>query len=167
MYRACANIILLFTVTLSASYCLADGKLIPLTAHCVEAVSAAYEIHPDVLYALALVEQGTVGQDNKGNSNGTYDIGPFQINSIHRKELMEYGVSENELRNNGCTNAEAAAWHLRNVVSVDDEAKVSDRQSYLRLIARYHSITPKYNEIYANKLGKAFDLMYKDDGRGL
>lgn len=133
----------------------------PLTSECLKTVSARYEIHPDVLLALLLVEGGTVGQNSRANDNGSYDIGLFQINTIHRPALAALGVSEEELRNDGCLNAAVAGWHLRRVLTDEVMSDVTDDDSYLRALALYHSATPRYNEIYANKLRAAFAYLYQ------
>jgi hypothetical protein len=66
----------------------------PLTQQCVEEVIQESGIHPDVLFAIMMVEGGTVGEDaRRQNSNGTYDIGLMQINSIHLPELAKLGIS--------------------------------------------------------------------------
>ncbi|ETV56015.1 lytic transglycosylase domain-containing protein [Pseudomonas aeruginosa] len=136
---------------------------VPLTATCLSEVAAAYQVHPDILLAILLVEGGTVGQVSRMNSNGTYDIGPFQINSTHRSALAAMHISEDELRNNGCTNAAVAGWLLRRAVSVEEEQQIKTPDEYLRAIARYHSTTPEYNQIYAERLKKAFSLLYAYD----
>ena len=133
----------------------------PLTTECIVEVSNKYSIHPDILFAVLMVEGGTVGKNSKSNDNGTYDIGPFQINSIHLPSLKERGISETQLRNNGCVNAHVAGWHLRRVIMKASVLEtITDSKSYLRAIARYHSATPAYNQRYANLLEGAFKRLY-------
>lgn len=115
------------------------------------------------LLAILMVEGGTVGKNSRANSNGSYDIGPFQINSMHRKELRSIGVDEDTLRNNGCVNAMVAARHLMRTVTPQMLAGIRTQEDYLRVIANYHSATPKYNQIYADKLLKAFNKLYASD----
>lgn len=110
-----------------------------------------------------MVEGGTVGRDSRANSNGTYDIGLFQINSMHRKELASIGVDEQRLRNDGCVNAMVAARHLKSVITPSILANVRTQDDYLRMIANYHSATPRFNKIYADKLLKAFTKLYASD----
>lgn len=135
----------------------------PITAECMAHVSREYGIHADVLFAILLVERGTVGRNSRANQNGTYDIGPFQINSMHVDKLESMGITEPELRNNGCLNAAVAAWHLRKVLTPEVLSGVQDEESYLRAIALYHSRTPEYNQRYANRLREAFQTLYRDD----
>lgn len=133
----------------------------PLTSECLAAVAEQYEIHVDVLLALLIVEGGTVGKNSRSNGNGSYDIGPFQLNTIHLPDLAKLGVDEDDLRNDGCLNAAVAGWHLRRVMTPQVMARVNDEQSYLQAIALYHSATPQYNEIYAKKLRGAFAYLYE------
>lgn len=140
----------------------APDKIRPLTSECLVSVASRYEIHPDVLFALLMVEGGTVGRNSRANTNGSYDIGPFQLNTIHLPALAAIGVTEEELRNDGCLNAAVAGWHLRRVLTPQVMANVSDSESYLRALALYHSATPQHNETYANKLRGAFAYLYQD-----
>lgn len=141
----------------------AADRIRPLTTQCIERASAQFGIHTDVLFAILLVEGGTVGKDSKANNNGTYDIGPFQINSMHRKELASIGVDEQRLRNDGCVNAMVAARHLKRTITPEMLEGVRTQEDYLSVLANYHSATPKYNKIYADKLLKAFSRLYSSD----
>lgn len=141
----------------------AVDRIRPLTTQCIVRASAQYGIHTDVLFAILLVEGGTVGKDSKANNNGTYDIGPFQINSMHRKELASIGVDEERLRNDGCVNAMVAARHLKRTITPEMLEGVRTQEDYLSVLANYHSATPKYNKIYADKLLKAFSRLYSSD----
>lgn len=137
----------------------------PLTRECLIQVSQEYDVHPDVLLAILYVEGGTVGQNSRSNSNGSYDIGLFQINSMHLGLLKQHGISEDMLRNDGCLNARVAAWHLARVVPSDSLAVIDNEDMYLSALARYHSFTPKFNAIYAGRLKKAFDYMYANESK--
>lgn len=131
-------------------------KSSPLTIKCLQQASAQYAVHPAILLAILMVEGGTVGRSSQPNRNGTYDIGPFQINSIHLPELARLGVSEAALRNDGCLNASVAARHLRRVLTPGVLARIQDEESYMRALARYHSASPEKNAAYAEKLREAF-----------
>lgn len=139
------------------------AQLKPLTAECLNRAAKAYSFHPDILLAILWVEGGSVGKNSRANKNGTYDIGPFQLNSMHRKTINDLGFSEEEVRNDGCVNVTIAAWHLRKILPPEKEAEIHDEDSYLSAIANYHSATPEYNKIYAGKLKKAFEHFYNED----
>lgn len=136
------------------------GQITPLTPRCIQAAASKFRIHPDVLLAILMVEGGTVGKNSRKNENGSYDIGPYQINSIHRAMLEQHGVSESLLRNNGCVNVTVAAWHLKRTLTPEVLSRVHDEDSYLKALALYHSATPKFNAIYAERLRAAFARLY-------
>lgn len=136
----------------------------PLTNECLVQISKEYQVHPDIMLAILFVEGGTVGENSRANQNGSYDIGLFQINSMHLSTLKKFGITEEQLRNDGCTNARVAAWHLSSVVPKASLAKADDEDAYLSALARYHSVTPKFNAIYAKQLKKAFNYLYAAEG---
>ena len=132
--------------------------LTPITPACVEMVADRYQLHPDILFAVLLVEQGTVGKDNCHNGNGTCDIGPAQINDIHLPALQEAGITRELLKNNGCVNLAVMGWHLQR--SLQDQP-IESEDDYLTAIARYHSKSPEFNERYRQRLKEAFRIMYE------
>src|SRR5690606_1472273 len=86
------------------------------------------------------VEGGEVGKVSR-NTNGTYDIGPMQINSIWLSKLQRFSISRDDLLYNRCINIYVGAWILT--------------QEYQRFggdlgkaIAHYHSPTPKHQRRY-------------------
>lgn len=140
---------------------LPDSHLQPITIDCVQKISVNYQIHVDILWAILLVEQGTVGKE-KLHQNGNTDIGPAQINATHLPELEKKGISREQLRDNGCVNLEFAATYLRRVTKGKTHT-ANDPESYLKLIARYHNKDEPHNTIYANKLKGAFMLLYENE----
>ena len=82
---------------------------------------------------------------------------------MHRKELASIGIDEQKLRNDGCVNAMVAARHLKKVITPKMLSNIRTQDDYLRMIANYHSATPKYNKIYADKLLNAFTKLYASD----
>lgn len=136
----------------------------PLTTQCLQKISMHYEVSPIVLLAILYTEGGTAGKNSRPNVNGSYDIGLFQINTTHLDKLSALGISEQQLRNDGCLNAAVAAWHLRSVFPKEEEQRLSNAEDYLSALARYHSQTPKFNQIYAQKLAHAFSVLYAQPG---
>jgi soluble lytic murein transglycosylase-like protein len=147
-----------------AGFATAGEAIKPLTSECLSGIAKEYDIHPDIMLAILHVEGGTVGKNSAPNHNGTYDIGLFQINSMHLGKLKQYGITETQLRNDGCVNARVAAWHLSTVVPQGSLSNLDDEQTYLSALARYHSFTPKYNAIYASRLKRAFNYLYASEG---
>jgi hypothetical protein len=103
-----------------------------------------YRIPGLVLLAVAEQEGGKPGQKVR-NSNGTYDYGVMQINTVSLSDLRPYGINENHVLAKGCYPYYLAAWriagHLQN-----DEGDIWQRA------ANYHSRTPYYNSVYRSNL---------------
>lgn len=130
--------------------------LVPLTSHCLQQSALRHGVLALELLMILYSEQGTTGE-NTGNTNDTYDIGLFQINSIHLGEIARtFGFSEARLRNDGCANAEVAAWHLNRVAPAGKLAQVQSEDEYFSILANYHSFTPRHNARYAGMLKNAF-----------
>lgn len=117
-------------------------------AACLMMAAQTYQLPPQVLVGILHVEGGKVGQQVR-NTNGTYDLGPMQINSLWTKVLAkEWGVSASTakrlIRDDACTNVNVAAWILRKNL---DETK-----SLSKAIAWYNSRTPHIGYRYKKKV---------------
>ena len=128
------------------------GKIL---AACLFLAAQTYSVPPAVLLGIYQVEAGQVGQAVGPNDNGSYDLGPMQINTIWLPELAEYwGISVDTarqwVRDDPCTNMGVAAWILRN--HMDETGNLS------QAIAHYHSRTPRYGSRYQ---GKVLSSMHK------
>lgn len=125
-------------------------------AACLMLASQTYSIPPAVLVGIYKAEGGKIGQEVK-NKNGSYDLGPMQINTIWLPELsQEWGVSEATarkwLRDDACTNVSVSAWILRQ--------HFNETQSMSQAIAYYNSRTPIHGTKYKRRV---IDIM-KDNG---
>lgn len=108
-----------------------------------------YSVPPAVLYGIYQVEGGTAGQAVGPNVNGTYDLGPMQINTLWIPELADkWGVTERTahrwVKDDPCTNMSVSAWILRN--------HMNETRSLSKAIAHYHSRTPRFGYAYRNKV---------------
>jgi hypothetical protein len=119
----------------------------PATIACVVRAAAHQQVPSNVLLALASVEGGKNRQAVR-NSNGSYDLGHFQINTIHLGRFSGFGISRYDIQNRGCYNALLAAWMLREKLSENND------QDFWTRAANYHSKTPVYNRRYRAKLVK-------------
>lgn len=103
-----------------------------------------YHIPAVVLLAVAEQEGGKPGQKVR-NSNGTFDYGVMQINTVSLADLRRFGINEHHVLANGCYPYYLAAWriagHLQN-----------DLGDIWQRAANYHSRTPTYNRLYRSKL---------------
>lgn len=120
----------------------------PLTMECLERVSSHYSVHPVILSLVARVEGGWTGAKIE-NTNGTFDLGLMQINTIHLSYLDDHGITEAMLQNNDCISVGFAAYYIRKV-TLNQSAVGSE--DYFRAIARYHSKNEPHLTRYANKL---------------
>lgn len=121
----------------------------PADVKCVVVAAQKQGVPANVLLALSSIESGKNGQAVK-NSNGSSDLGHFQINTIHWRENGTFaaypGIRKSDAMWRGCYNAELAAWLLKQAI---DE---NTGQDFWTRAANYHSHTPKYNAIYRKKL---------------
>lgn len=118
-------------------------------AVCLYVAAQFYQVPPGVLMAIMHVEGGRVGQEVGPNVNGTYDLGPMQINSSWLPELAEawntdLSSARRTIRDDGCANIAAGAWILRQ--------KIVATGNLWSGIAGYHSLTPGIGDGYAMKV---------------
>lgn len=118
-------------------------------AACLMIAAQSYQVPPAVLYGIYQVEGGKVGQAVGPNKNGTYDLGPMQINTLWVPVLAKHwGVPERQaqrlIRDDACTNVNVAAWILRN--NLDESGSLG------KAIAHYHSRTPSIGANYKRKV---------------
>jgi hypothetical protein len=135
-----------------------DNYIEPATYECIENAAQAYAVHPDILYAILMVEGGRVGESLQHNQDGSEDIGIAQYNSKNLDSLKQYNISKNDVQNNGCLAVYVAARHLQ--ISMEGSRDIRSTEDYLIAIARYHSKTTEFAECYAQKLVEQFEILY-------
>ena len=119
-----------------------------ILAACIMLASQTYDVPPALMVGIYKAEGGKIGQEVQ-NSNGSYDLGPMQINTIWLPELADkWGVSEDKahewVRDDACTNTRVAAWILRK--------HIDETQSLSQALQHYHSRTPKYGVKYKKRV---------------
>lgn len=117
-------------------------------AACLLLAAETYSVPSAVLLGIYHVEGGRVGMAS-ANSNGTYDLGPMQINTLWIPELAKiWGVSEDTalrwVRDDPCTNTGVAAWIL--------DGHIAETGSLSQAIAHYHSRTPHIGHKYKKRV---------------
>jgi hypothetical protein len=122
-------------------------------AACLMAASSTYQVPPAVMIGIMQVEGGKVGEQSS-NTNGTYDLGPMQVNTIWMPKLARYwhvtpSVAKQWVRDDGCVNVHVSAWILKQ--------KIAETGNLFRGIAHYHSATPGKGYGYASKVIAAMD----------
>jgi soluble lytic murein transglycosylase-like protein len=117
-------------------------------ALCIFTAAQTYAVPPSVLLGILSVEGGRAGQA-VGNTNGSYDLGPMQINTIWIPELSRHWgvnprVALRMVRDDACVNIGVGAWILR--------SKMNETGSLYQGIAHYHSATPRHGHAYRSKV---------------
>ncbi|MDP2564373.1 lytic transglycosylase domain-containing protein [Pseudoalteromonas marina] len=79
---------------------------------CLYNIAEDYQIPPTLIMAIHKTEGGKPGSVIGPNRNGSYDLGPMQINDLWLPELKEQGISREELINDACINIKVGAWIL-------------------------------------------------------
>lgn len=128
--------------------------LVNTVAACMLMASHYYSVPLPILQAVHAVEGGKVGQQVGPNNNGTYDLGPMQINTLWLPMLAEHwGTSRQQakrwVRDDACTNTHVAAWILKK--------NHLDSGNWYQAIKRYHSATPGIGDRYARKVIRILD----------
>jgi soluble lytic murein transglycosylase-like protein len=118
-------------------------------AACIVLAAETYSVPSAVLLGIYHAEGGKIGEAVGPNNNGTFDLGPMQINTLWLPELAKiWGVSEDTalkwVRDDPCTNAGVAAWIL--------ESHLDETGSLSKAIAHYHSRTPHIGSAYKKRV---------------
>ncbi len=116
-----------------------------LIAHCIHQSARGKPWLVKTLWALRDQEGGWIGAEVR-NRDGSYDLGPMQINSqwvprMARLVGRRSDEIQNRLRYDACFNVEAARWLL-----LTNLAASSD---YWQAVGAYHSPTPVRRHCYA------------------
>jgi soluble lytic murein transglycosylase-like protein len=108
----------------------------------------AHDVPPALLAGIYRAEGGKPGLE-VSNTNGSYDLGPMQINTIWLPELAkQWGISEKEakkrVRDDPCANIDVAAWILRR--------HLNETHNLSKALEHYHSRTPEFGKKYKNRV---------------
>jgi soluble lytic murein transglycosylase-like protein len=79
---------------------------------CIADASVRYQVPELLLHAVLRKENGRTGKAVR-NSNGTYDMGMAQINTVWVRHFARYGIRIEHLLYDTCTNLHASAYILK------------------------------------------------------
>ena len=125
----------------------------PLTADCILDAARINGMPAAALFAILATEGGKIGEA-LSNKNGSWDMGPFQVNSVHLNELSAMGISPEAVLRDGRVNAYAAAWLLRK--------EYQRTGSLWRAIGAYHSRTPHRRDAYIRRVKSNLERLKKE-----
>ena len=112
---------------------------------CVPDAAAHHQVNAQVLAAIAWVESRFEPNARSYNTNGSVDMGAFQINSIHAPLLSQYGIELKDLHD-PCVGAYVAAWLYAK--------QVRRFGPNWAAVGAYHSQTPHRQRWYANRVAQ-------------
>lgn len=113
---------------------------------CIDVASEAFSVPHAAIQLILEQEAGQTGKVSQ-NSNKTLDIGPMQINSIWLPQLEQLGISQEQLKNDYCTNVFVGTWILRQNINAADG-------DLIKGMGWYHSRTPRLYKKYLAALAK-------------
>jgi hypothetical protein len=116
---------------------------------CVYLAASAYHIPAVVIFKILNVEGGQIGQESGPNSDGSYDLGPMQVNTfwlplLEKMWHVDSAVARAWVRDNECANIHVAAWILQDNIEKNGDLKKG--------IAAYHSPKHSVGSRYARKV---------------
>ncbi len=126
---------------------------------CIGVASQTYNIDSTVLRALQAQEGGKIGTISR-NDNGSFDLGPMQINTINLPEIKRAFpfLSWRHIVYEPCINIMIGAWFLRK--------KIDDRNGNVwEGVGDYHSKTPAKRIIYLRSFLAHYSKMDERYGR--
>lgn len=96
---------------------------------------------------------GTVSQ----NTNGSYDMGVMQVNSIWLPKLAAMGITKHEVIYNACQNVMVGTWILAGYMkhyigTAGLKSAWEDPGAFWRAVGDYNSHTPVYNHQYQKRV---------------
>lgn len=130
-------------------------RLVPLSMATIEYVADRFDIPVGLFLGILKTEGGKVGEclGNTGaNGVGSWDCGPFQVNTVHLPALSAV-LGEREdlvrqrLRDDGRFNAAVAGWLLGKAMHRTGRA------------GNYHSGTPALRDAYERRLAEAMSWL--------
>lgn len=118
---------------------------------CINRAAITYHVPAALIISILGVEGGTVGMA-KRNTNGTYDYGPMQINTIWVDRIRPYGYTREQIQYDPCANVMVGAWILGTNIA-------DNTGDFWRGVAGYHSYTVPLNQAYQYKVWNIYEML--------
>jgi len=123
---------------------------------CIVQASAHYKAHPLLVQAVRLTENGRVGKIRM-NSNGSFDMGPMQINSVHLPALANYGITKDMLVRDACLNIYIGTYQLQKEIIL--------ARDFWTGVGNYHSKTHGLNVSYQSRVWSNLQRLRAQQGQ--
>lgn len=122
---------------------------------CLIDASRKFQIPLAVILTIMDVEKGMVGMASR-NKNGTHDLGPMQINTVHLDILTrKFGVTHNDLQTNGCLNVHVGTWRIASLLK-------ETGGDLWEALGRYHSRTRYHKTKYQGYVSRSYKKLKND-----
>ena len=128
---------------------------------CVVSAANKFSLQVVLLRGILATEGGHVGHIH-WNNNGTYDMGPAQVNSWLPK-LATMGITKTALTNDGCLNVSVGAWILSQAMQGADPNQPAQ---FWQHVGAYNSQTPYWNQKYAATVWSHVTQLAELDNKG-
>jgi len=116
---------------------------------CLRVAAEHYRVPLALMQAILKTEGGRPGMAVR-NNNGSFDLGPMQINTIWLPRLQPRGITLARLRDDYCVNVAVGTWILAR--ELQRLPRRPSRADVWQAAASYHSRTPVHNLRYATLL---------------
>jgi hypothetical protein len=125
-----------------------------IVEECIRFNSQHFGIPELALEAILDVEGGKMCTVSK-NSNGSYDLGLMQINTINFSKIQKNypDVTAKDIACKPCLNITLGAWLLSH--------RIKETKDIWTGVGNYHSKTPKYRTIYLKRISSAISRIIK------
>jgi len=114
---------------------------------CINQAAVMARVPATLIISILKTEGGKVGMVNR-NTNGTYDYGPMQINSIWENTINKAGFTLSDIQYNPCINVAIGAYIL--------SRNIKENPSVWTGVGNYHSHTDSKNFIYHQKVSRIY-----------
>lgn len=142
--------------TATSSY---EYRVTDISTDCKSRISKQFHI-PTVVLDAYLMTEGAYSGHIRDNTDGSWDVGPMQINSVNWKFFYEkFGILPIDIRYNGCVNLMCGAYLIRVHLDNAGKDKIEGWSAFYKVAANYHSKTAEYNEIYQEKWAVNFNKL--------
>ena len=132
---------------------------------CVAKAAKSHGYDKNLMLAILDVERGRKGTVSYNKSNGSFDLGPGQVNTIQFQEYWfkrEYPkVTWQSVSSNVCLNLEIASRVLKQRLK-----ELKPGESTWNAVGHYHSKTGKYKISYLQKVMKSYRVRAEKSGSG-
>lgn len=131
----------------------------PEVIACAQQSSDAFGVPLELIHLILRLEGGWPGAQQK-NKNGSYDLGPMQVNTEWLPRLNKRGVAVTleDVRDNVCVNVSVGTWLLAHELFVN-------QRSVAQAVAYYHSPTLKYQQIYLSRAVRILERTVNEESR--